>query len=630
MLESTRNKIEDIKRRLYDREDTTTHRHSEGVIHPQSFKVASDWKDDSNKEDSFNKIKKPPTSIFKKFFIGSAIFFICALGFAIYMFSGGGASVSNDKIDIIALGNAFTEGGTELPIQIEIVNNNNADLELANLFISYPRGASDNNDIVRLPRDSIGTIKKGQSVTRNVKVTLFGDEKSTRNVTISLEYHPQGSNAIFTKEKQYSVTINSAPLSLLIDAPSQATSDQDISLKITSTLNTSLPGGQTILQIAYPNNFVFEGATPSPFIGNSVWSLNSLTTTNPVSITVKGRLIGQDGDQQIFHVYAGAPKSTDQSVVNVVYNSLLQTMTITKPFLETHILVNGEDSSSYTASGGEKVHGQISWVNNLPTQITDAQIIVTLSGNAFNKTAVDPVQGFYDSSKNQIIWDKNTVSSLGSLEPGSRGIVDFTFKPISLVGSSSSITQPQVELDVSIKGSQPSLGSTLSDVNNFSKKIIKIASDFQIASSAVYSGGSMPPKAETETIYNVTWTLSNSANSITGAAAKSSLPIYVNWAGPAAGNNENVSYNESTREVSWNIGTVNPNTGFNSNREASFLISFKPSILQVGSIPQLMKDVFLSGQDSFTGTQIKSSHGPITIQITNDPNFKTGDERVIN
>jgi hypothetical protein len=600
------------------------------VLHPESFKVASLWQDDSKLEDDSNKMKKLPTSIFKKFFIGSAIFFICALGFAFYMFYSGGSSVSNDKIDIIALGNAFTQGGTELPIQIEIVNNNNADLELADLFVSYPSGADDNSNIVRLPRDSIGTIKKGQSVTRNVKVTLFGAEKSTRDVTISLEYHPQGSNAIFTKEKQYTVTISSAPLSLLIDAPSQATSNQEFSLKITPTLNTSLPQGSTILQVVYPNNFIFDSATPSPSIGNSVWDLSSLTMTNSVPIEIKGRLVGQDGDQQVFHVYAGAPSSTDQSAVNVVYNSLLQTVTITKPFLETHILVNNQDLSSYTASGGETVHAQISWTNNLSTQITDAQIIVNLSGNAFDKTAVDPVEGFYDSSKSQIIWDKNSVADLSSLEPGSRGVVDFTFKPISLVGLSNPVTAPQIELDVSIKGSQPSLGSTFSDVNNFDKKIIKILSDFQITSSAVYSSGSLPPKSETETVYNVTWTLSNSANSITGAVAKSSLPVYVNWVGPAAGNSENISYNDATRGVTWNIGSVDPNTGFNSNREVSFLISFTPSLLQVGSVPQLMSDVFLSGQDSFADAQIKSSHGPITTLINNDPNFKSGQERVIN
>jgi hypothetical protein len=628
-----KHKIEDIKRRLYDREDTVTNRPREGTLHPIDHKVDTMWKADAaSPTNSFslnNSMRKPRTSFFKKFFIGAIIFFVCALGFAAYMFYSGGVSVSSDNIDIVVLGNAFAKGGDELPLQIEIVNRNRAKLELANLVISYPRGASDNaNDVIRLPRDSVGTINAGQSITRNVKVTLYGDEKSVRNVKISLEYHPEGSNAIFTKEISYPVTISSAPLSLQIDAPDQVTSDQLVSFKVTASLNTSLPEGSTMLQVVYPNGFVFDSAVPEPNVGNSVWSLASLTTTNPVPIVIKGRLIGQDGDEQIFHVYAGTTTSTDQSNVNVVYNSLLKSMTIAKPFLEAHILVNGQDLTSYTASSGETIHAEISWANNLSTRITDGQIIVNLSGNAFDKTTVNPRDGFYDSANNQIIWDKNSISDFASIEPGANGNVSFNFKPLSLVGLSNSIKDPQIALDVSIRGRQPSLGSTYSDVNNFAKKIIKILSDFQIAASGTYTSGALPPKAENETKYTITWTLSNSANSITSAQARSVLPIYVKWAG-VSGTGEDVSYNEVTREVVWNIGTVRPNTGFGSNREASFTLTLKPSLSQVGSVPQLMKDVFLSGTDAFAGTQVKSKRGPITTLLSNDPSFHSGNERVV-
>jgi hypothetical protein len=108
------------------------------------------------------------------------------------------------------------------------------------------------------------------------------------------------------------------------------------------------------------------------------------------------------------------------------------------------------------------------------------------------------------------------------------------------------------------------------------------------------------------------------------------LPIYVKWIGPAAGSTEDISFNQTTREVIWNIGTVNPYTGFGSTREASFVLSLKPSASQVGSVPQLMQAINLSGMDSFTGTQIKSTRGPITTLLVNDPNFKYGNERVIN
>lgn len=628
MLENEYNKIEDIKHRLYDPMDTTSGQHHESVLHPQTFKIADKWKTENNNDNT--KMKKPKISLFKKFFIASVIFFVCALGFAFYMYSTGGIVVSNDNIDITVLGNAFTKGGDKLPLQIEVTNRNNANLELADLLIEYPKGSNDNaTDIIRLPRYSVGTIKKGQSVSRNIEVSLFGDEKSVRNVKISLEYHAEGSNAIFKKEKEYPVTISSAPLSLRIEAPDQVTSDQPFSFVITATLNTSLPPDATMLQVTYPNGFVFDSAMPQPTLGNSIWSLASLAQANSLPITIKGRLVGQDADQQVFHAYAGATSSSDLSVVNVVYTSLLQTITITKPFLDVHILVNSQDLPNYTVSGGEMVNASIVWTNNLSTRIDNAQIIVNISGNAFDKNAVNPLEGFYDSENSRIIWDKNTISDLANVEPGKSGVINFNFKPISFIKNSSTIKDPQLSLDVSIRGSQPSVGSTFSDVNNFAKKIIKIASDFQIVSSANFLSGPLPPKAESETRYGVTWTISNTINNVNQAQAKAILPFYITWIGLKEGSRENISYNATTHEVIWNIGTVNSNTGFGSNKEASFIVAIKPSISQVGSVPQLMKDVYLSGIDSFTGTLIKSSYGPITTLLTNDLNFKYGNERVV-
>ncbi|MFA5773096.1 MAG: hypothetical protein WC908_00255 [Candidatus Paceibacterota bacterium] len=616
MPEDSKNKIEDVKRHLYDPNDKSMTHQREGILHQISHNVPLEWKEDSQtkSEDNMkNKFKKPPVSIFKKFFVVSIIFFIGALGFAFYKFSNNDVSVSSDKIDIEVIGNSFTKGGDELPLQIEITNNNNASLELANLVIEYPKGADDSvNDVVRLPRDAIGTVKPGESIIRNIKVKLFGEEKSIRNIKVSLEYHPEGSNAIFTKDKLYPVTISLAPLSLIIVAPTSISSDQPISFEITATLNTSLPNENTMLQVSYPNNFVFDSAIPAPSLGNSTWDLSSITVTNPVTVEVKGRLIGEDGDEQVFHVYAGTTNQTNRSVINVIYSSILQKILITKPFLEAHILVNGQDQTEYAVSGGTTVNGEIAWANNLPTRITDGQIIVSLSGNVFDKSMVNSTNGFYDSANNQIIWDKNSVSELSEINPGEKGTASFSFKIPSLVGLLNTIKDPQVSIKVSIKGRQPQLGSTYTDVNNFSEKVVKVLSDFQIASSATYLLGSIPPKAETETKYTVTWTLSNSANNISGAQARSTLPIYINWTGVTTGENENVTYNEVSREVIWNIGSVLPNTGIDSNREVSFIISLKPSLSQVGSVPQLMKEIYLSGMDSFANALIKNTRGVIT------------------
>ena len=615
MSDDNKSKIEDMKMHLYDLDDKSVSHQREGVLHQIKHDVSTEWKDSISKQenDMRKKIKKPSVSIFKKFFIISVIFFIGALGFAFYRFSSDDVSVSNDKIDIQIIGNSFTKGGDDLPLQIEILNNNNANLEFVNLVIEYPKGAEDNNvDVVRLPRDSIGTIKQGERIIRNIKVKLFGVEKSVRNIKVRLEYHPEGSNAIFTKDKYYPVTISLAPLSLDIDAPDNTISNQPISFKIKSTLNTSLSEDNAVLQITYPNNFVFESANPAPLVGNSICSLSSISLTNPVVVEIKGRLIGQDGDEQVFHAYAGTTNDTDQSNVNVVYSSILQKILITKPFLDARILVNGKDEIDNSISGGSTANIDINWANNLSTRITDGQIIASLSGNVFDKNTVKTNNGFYDSANNQIIWDRNSLSQLAEINPGESGTVSFSFTPISLIGSLNAIKDPQVSIKVSIRGREPQLGSTYNDINNFSEKVVKISSDFQIASSASYLSGSIPPKAETETGYTINWTLSNSSNKITEAEARAILPIYVKWIGLSSGETENVTYNEVTREVVWNIGQVLPNTGIDSNREASFIISLKPSLSQIGSIPQLMKEIYLSGRDSFTNVLIKNTRIPIT------------------
>jgi cell division protein FtsB len=202
MSDENESKIEEINRQLYAKENTLKNRRREGVLHPINREVKLTWEDESNEKNESEKsqMRNPKMSIFKKFFIFSIVFLFLAGGYTLYNFLSNDVSISNDKIDIEVIGNAFTKGGEELPLQVKITNNNNANLELSDLIISYPKGVEENNsEIVYLPREKIGIIKPGEIVMRNISITLFGYEKSVKEVNISLEYHPEGSNAIFTK-----------------------------------------------------------------------------------------------------------------------------------------------------------------------------------------------------------------------------------------------------------------------------------------------------------------------------------------------------------------------------------------------------------------------------------------------
>ncbi len=627
-MSENKGKIEDLKRKLYDPNYDESTSYRRGALREQRYDVKDEW-DKPKTEEMPNKNKKIKTSFFKKFFILSIIFFIGAVGYSAYKFFLDDSTVSGNKIDLEIIGSSFTKGGEDLPLEIEITNRNSASLESASLTIEYPKGANDDSEIIRLDKDEIGTIKSGETVIRNIRVKLYGSEKSIKNIKASLEYRPEGSNATFAKEKYYPVTISLAPVSLKVEAPNSIIANQTVSIKITTTLNTTQPSDHLVLQLKHPSNFIFETAEPLPMNDNYIWDLSSITQTTPITIELKGKLMGQTGDEQVFHAYAGTLDNNDTSKMGVVYSSILQKMVIENPFLDIKVLVNNQDQEEYAVKGGQEVSVDITWKNNLSSSINDAEIVAKITGNILDKNNIKETSGYYDSLNGQIIWNKSTLKELASIEPGGTGKVSFDFTPMSLTGLSG-IKNPQAVISVSIKGNQPLYGSSFSNIDNFTEKKIKLKTDFQVASSLSYLTGDLPPRAEGSTNYMVTWTLSNSTNSVSQALVTASLPIYTDWVGFVAGTKENISYNKEKREITWKIGSVPPGTGVDSNREVSFIVNFKPSISQVGLSPLLIQNISLSGTDSYSGAQVGSTMNNLYISSISGASAGEGNGRVSN
>ena len=631
-------RLENLNKKLYMK-GVRIRSHRQGPLHQLKQSVSKTWEDVKKapmKETALKVATK--SSLFKKFFIFSAVLFGVAIIFAFLTFLGGTNTVSNSNIEIAVLGNTFTAGGEDLPLEIEVTNKNAVALDLADLIVEYPKGGDSTSasDTVRL-RSSLGTIGAGKTVRHDMTVSLFGTEGSTRTIKLSIEYRVAGSNAIFVKDRDYAVTISSAPVVLSVDAPTQVSPNQEYTFTVKTTINAQKTATGMLLRIDYPSGFKFESATPDPTTLDHIWALGDLAPGAEKDITVKGIVYGADGEDRAFHIYAGSANAKDQTTIGVVYNSLLHTVSIIKPFIQANIVINGDSSDTITAGSQTDIQGQIHWANNLPTRITDAEITIKLSGNALKKTSVQAFKGFYNSSAQTIVWDKTTDSTIATIEPGDTGTEDFTISSLPLFGGSASLlSNPSITIEVSIKGKQPAEGGVLSEVNSSEKKTIKINSDFQIAAEAAYykgpfaNTGPIPPKAETATTYTVTWILTNTSNNISGAEVHALLPAYVNWVGAKSPDSENISYDETTRTVSWKIGNVASGVGYTSDpRKASFQVSLLPSSSQIGSVPQLLLQSTMTGKDVFTGSNITSTHAPLNTRLSNDSGFTDGDEKVV-
>jgi hypothetical protein len=625
--------IDDLKKRLDSRAGGMILHKRQGVLHDIRVPVSTDWdvKDDTVRE-ATRLVERTfsNNSMFKKFFIASIVFFVCAVLFALYIFLGGGNTVSNKFVDISVIGSAYTAGGEDLPLQILVTNKNSIPIELTDLYIEYPKGTSGDasGDIVRT-RKAIGTIDTGQTITVPIDPTLYGEQGSVQSITMRLEYHVSGSNAIFTKEQTYGVTLSTAPLSLTVDAPSEATSNQQVTFKVKATSNLKTVASNTRLSVEYPPGFQFESSDPAPLYGNSIWDLGDLSLNQEKDISVTGTILGTEGDERTFKISGGSENTTDKTKIGVVYNSLIQIVRINQPFISANIKVNGVDGDTYVTTGGTPIRVSIEYQNNLPVRVTDVQITANLAGTVFDKTKVSTNNGFYDAGTGTITWSKDTLNTLATLNPSDKRSLDFTITPLPLLKASGSfISSPQITINVSLKGNQPSEGNVSSEVKSVDKMNIQLGTDFQLLSKAVYSigafvnSGPIPPHAGQSTTYTVVWSLKNSSNAVSGVKVVGTLPIWSEFTGLINPTNEKLTYDPGTRSLTWDVGSIDRGVGFGTiNKEVSFQVKLKPGTTQVNSSPILVNAPKITGTDTFTTKPITVTARESTTRLTNDPAY---------
>lgn len=632
-------KIEDLKSKLSSKNFKLKIEHRDNFSSRDTDPVPESWAAPENKISELTEKFFMKTSFFKKFFIGSVIFCVLTIVYGFYMFFFGGNAVSNENIDIAVLGNTFTAGGEELPLQISITNKNALALLLVDLVLEYPKSSANNlsGEVERI-RESLGTIPSGSVRNENVAVVLFGEQGSVRPIRIGLEYRVEGSNAIFVKERMYEVNINSTPINIAVDAPNEVSPNQDVAFNIRTTSNATKTTSSVLVRVDYPVGFQFISSKPNPSFGNNAWLLGDLPPGTERAIFIVGKMIDVfDGEEKTFKVWSGSQSGVDKSAIDTVFNSLGHTFNIKRPFLEAEFLMSGIRQREYAINSSGSVTGEIRWTNNLDTQITNLRIRAHLSGNALNKSSVTPDRGFYDSANDTITWDRNSVSEFNQVSPGASGSVSFSFSPLSSFSGSQGVrVDPTITVSVSVSGNQDLAGFESTEIKNSDSTAVKVISDVGFANKALYySGpfvntGPIPPKAETATTYTIAWSLSNSSNNITKGIVRSSVPSWVNFIGPVSPTGEDLVFNSSTREIVWNVGNISRGTGISSaSREVFFRVSLSPSLAQVGTIPILINEAVLTGHDDFANVGVRVTRPSLSTSLVNDPILPAGGDRVV-
>lgn len=638
MEDQSKNTIEELNKKLYSRDLRVPMKEKRHELRDGYFMKSGGWAEENKTEEGMTKTKK--SSIFKKFFIFSLLFFIGAMSFGLYMFIKGTNVVSTENINISILGPVSIAGGEELVLDIIVENNNPSSLELADLIVEYSEGAKKVGEITTdLPRErfSLGEIKAGESIRRRAKSVFFGEENSKKNILVTVEYKIKDSNALVYKTKTYELTLNSSPITVNIKSFKEVKSGQDMEIVVEVKSNSSAVLKNLLFRAEYPFGFLFKDSTPKQNFDNNVWSIGDLKPQGVRTIKIRGTVEGQEFEERVFKFYIGAESAKDEKLMGTIFLSSSRSVLIRKSFIGAELFLDGSSSREFVTKTGRTIKAEIEWENNLPTQIKDVEIYAKLNGTILKKTAVTVEKGFYRSSDNTIIWDKSTEDDFVSVNPGDHGRVSFSFSTILILDSKGlPIKNPEMSIDIGIKGKRVSESKIPEEITSAIKTSVKVASDLNLTSRLLfYSGpftniGILPPKADTPVSYTAIWSITNSSNIVSGVKVSASLPSYVSWLGVVDPSNEKVSFDSNTRMVTWDVGAIMPNTGISASpREASFQVSFLPSVSQIGTSPVIVSEPTIEGYDTFSQIQISSIKNALTTNLLNDSGFSTGQGVVV-
>lgn len=549
-----------------------------------------------------------------RFLIAAGAFLVLAGAVAAFLVFHGTRSISSDRVQIDVQAPVSIASGDTVPLVITIHNSNPTALTNANLYVSLPEGtrAGDGTDAPFTQyNDVLGTVPAGADVTRTVQAKLFGPENAALPLAVKVEYHTDGSNALFVSQKQSSVTVATSPISVQVQTLSQSPSGQPLALTVLVRSNASAPVSDVAVLAHYPAGFSAQGADPAPSAAN-YFMLGTIAPGEQKVIKITGTLIGQNADQRVFRFDVGNSNPDGTSTLGNSYAQGSATVSITHPFLNVALSLNREATDPVIATPGEAVGALLSWQNTLADTLTNASIRVTFAGNALAQGSVQGGTGFYRSSDNSVIFASDTVSSLAALAPGATGAGSFSFaikSPAALTG----VTNPTITLSVSIAGQHAAGDSAPEALSSTLSRTIKIGTTVSLTSALSRTGtfantGVVPPVAGKETTYTVGLAAKNTVNSVGAAKATMQLPSYVRYTGMA---DPGVSYNPDTRTVTWAVGDLAPN----ASAKANFQIAFLPSDSQANTSPVVVGEQTFTGIDRFTQQQVTSKVSALTDEL---------------
>lgn len=574
-------------------------------------------------------------SVIKKLFV-LAVLAVLGYGFYFYFFN---KSLDTASVDFSIKAPEQVKAGEEFTYTLNYKNQSKFSLKSLRLEIKYPDnfivsevtgvGLEAVNDTTaknyfNLPDLSIGgeenIVVKGKILSKKDIANLF---------SANLSYTPGDFSTEFKKEAVTSVLVNDLGFDLNFEYANAALvgEDNNIDLVFSNVKDNFLDDFE--VSFMFPENIILVNPKNST---STVATSSELKLKLDKTSSLLWRVSGLAPSDQTYRlpVYYKINKKVDDSQsITIILSKKMPNgksytfaektipLNVMNSNLNLTLILNGSKNDN-TANFNSVLNYSLTYANKSDGPLNDVAIMAVLKGDFLDWSSLTDVKKG-TRGENTITWTKEQIPALATLNPGEEGTIDFSVgvRPYNTndLGKSFTVTS---YAQFNVNNRQGGLNDSKS--NNI---ITKINSDLNLTEKVLYfdenntpvGSGPLPPKVNEKTSLKVYWTLDNNLHELSGTRVVTKLPDYVSFDNKSNNSTGNLSFDEASHSVIWNIGSLPVST---YQATAEFNISITPTESQRNSLLVLLSGTTVSAVDEDTKSALEKKTNSKTTKLEDD------------
>lgn len=615
-------------------ESVTEAINKDGKFKEKSAQTANDfvtfYKTDNEKVDMSTIIRKDPGRKKKIIFviIGILVVLLAASLAGFYFFVHSSDKFNESDVQITPDVPMSISSGDIFSFSLVVANKGSVALEQVSVALQAPTNyVFDSAE--PSPTDEakntwqVGTIKPNTSKIIKISGAVTGDKGSSVDFGAVVTYRPSNFNSDFSANQLFSMTINDSVLGLDLTMPTKAVSGHAAEYKIKYTNNGTETMSNVRVILSLPNNLTATEYKPAATKDKNVWEFPSLKSNESGTITFSGTLTGDEGGAGEVKVQIGY---VDKSGEFHLQNEESSIVFLVNPQLVLTLQLN-DSANNNVADFGQKLNYVLKYRNDSQSEIKNLALTAEFTGVVINwDSLVMSVTG--TQKDNQITWDGTQIPGLKSVKPGDQGEIQYSFtlkdniqpakstdKNYTLLSKSTASSKDVVDLE----GTNLVVESNSISTKLNSKLELRAEGRYYDDQSIPVGHGPLPPVVGQTTTYRVYWYIRNNANEVVNATVKAVVPSNVAWPSDSRVSAGSLSYNATTRTITWSINKIPPQVGQSiAELEASFELQITPLAADVGTTIRLLEKSTIQATDSFTSQELTKNQDFITTDLTGD------------